>query len=97
MDNARFCRISSGSLSEALDQLITALDEGYITQDQMDQGRELFQAALARLDGYINYLTRGKQDNILCEPVGIYGIVETKEDPEFNISTSQPLNLEFNK
>ena len=59
-ENIQFCRHSRGSLSELIDQLITSLDEEYITQDEHDYGRELISKALALLNGYINYLSRQK-------------------------------------
>ena len=59
-ENIQFCRHSRGSLNELIDQLITSLDEEYITQDEHDHGRELISKALALLNGYINYLSRQK-------------------------------------
>lgn len=57
-ENIQLCRISRGSLNEALDHLYTALDEGYISQEIFDelytQGREVERV----LNGYINYLKR---------------------------------------
>lgn len=71
-DNARFCRISRGSLCEALDQLVTAHDDEYITDGEMAQGRELFDRVRAPLEGYITYLTGGREDSNLKEPAGEY-------------------------
>ena len=54
----QFCRISRGSLSEILDHLYTALDEGYITRDRFEnlykKGKEIERA----INGYISYLKR---------------------------------------
>jgi four helix bundle protein len=61
-ENVQFCRQSRGSLDELLDQLITALDEKYITQDEFKRGKELVDKSLALLNGYINYLLRAKQE-----------------------------------
>ena len=33
-ENVQFCRIARGSLSETLDHLITAFDDGYLNQDE---------------------------------------------------------------
>lgn len=74
LDNSRFCRIARGSLHEALDQLITANDKGLISDAELREGRELFQAALAPLEGYIAYLSRSKGDNLLNEPLAPYGL-----------------------
>jgi four helix bundle protein len=61
-ENVQFCRQSRGSLDELLDQLITALDEKYITEDEYKRGKVLVDKALALLNGYINYLLRAKQE-----------------------------------
>ncbi len=37
-ENAQFCRTSRGSLFELIDQLITSLDDGYITSDEYTHG-----------------------------------------------------------
>ena len=60
-ENIQFCRHSRGSLHELIDQLITSLDEEYIIQEDYEQGRSLIDRALALLNGYINYLSRQKQ------------------------------------
>ena len=60
-ENIQFCRISRGSLYELIDQLITSLDDGYITSEEYDTGRSLISRALALLNGYINYLGRQKE------------------------------------
>ena len=60
-ENIQFCRHSRGSLHELIDQLITSLDEKYITQEDYGQGRSLIDRALALLNGYINYLSRQKK------------------------------------
>ena len=55
-DNTRFCRYTKGSLTELVDQLITAQDEGYITAEEYKTGRELIDTAIRLLNGYTNYL-----------------------------------------
>lgn len=57
-ENIQFCRQSRGSLHELIDQLITSLDDGYITQEEYSQGRALLSNAIGLLNGYINYLVR---------------------------------------
>ncbi len=59
-ENIQFCRQARGSLQELIDQLVTARDEGYISQEAVDRGRALIGRALALLNGYINYLWRAK-------------------------------------
>ena len=60
-ENIQFCRHSRGSLHELIGQLITSLDEEYISKEDYEQGRSLIDRALALLNGYINYLSRQKQ------------------------------------
>ena len=59
-ENMQYCRQSRGSLNEIADQLITALDEEYISQAESTEGRPLIEKATALLNGYINYLGRAK-------------------------------------
>jgi len=63
-ENIQFCRQSRGSLHELIDQLITSLDDGFITKEDYSEGRSLINNALGLLNGYINYLIRckGKED-----------------------------------
>jgi four helix bundle protein len=61
-ENIQSCRMSRGSLYEILDQLITAKDEGYITEDVYLQFRGKTMSCLAILNGYINFLKR-QNDN----------------------------------
>ena len=60
-ENIQFCRHSRGSLHELIDQLITSLDDGFITQEEYSQGRTLILNAIGLLNGYINYLIRCKE------------------------------------
>ena len=60
-ENIQFCRISRGSLYELIDQLITSKDDCFITKEDYEKGRELISKALALLNGYINYLSRQKE------------------------------------
>ncbi len=64
MDNAKFCSNSRGSAWEVLDHLITANDEGMISEEMLAEGRELVNTAVKLLNGYMNYLKRAsKTDN----------------------------------
>jgi four helix bundle protein len=58
MDNAKYCSNSRGSCWETLDHLITANDEGFITEELLDQGRELVYTAVKLINGYMNYLQK---------------------------------------
>ena len=59
-ENMQFCRLSRGSLYELIDQLITSLDDKYITTEEYEKGRSLISKALPLLNGYIRYLSREK-------------------------------------
>jgi hypothetical protein len=47
---------------ELMDQLITALDEGYISKEEYTSNRNLLEKAKGLLNGYINYLNRAKKN-----------------------------------
>ncbi len=71
----QFCRQSRGSLTELIDHLIVANDEGYIIENELHQLRNDIDGCLAILNGFINYLTRAKsqsQDNKIHEPESFY-------------------------
>jgi four helix bundle protein len=56
-ENIQFCRISRGSLYETWDDLITCLEEGYLTKSGMEVFVTQINKCLAILNGYINYLS----------------------------------------
>ncbi len=58
LDNAKFCRNARGSCSEVLDHLITAHDEGLISDDLLAAGRSKVDRAMQVINGYIDYLRR---------------------------------------
>ncbi len=58
LDNARFCSNARGSCWETLDHLITAHDEGLISDTQLTQGRDLVHRAIKLLNGYMAYLSK---------------------------------------
>jgi four helix bundle protein len=62
-ENIQFCRQARGSLSETKDHLITAFDEGYITQVILDEQNEFVEKCTRMLNGYISYLKAAKTDN----------------------------------
>ncbi len=59
-ENIQFCRQGRGSLSETLDHLICAFDEGYITMEIMGTYRIIINNCLRILNGYIAYLVKAK-------------------------------------
>jgi four helix bundle protein len=62
-DNAKFCSNARGSIQEVLDHLITAHDEGLITDNQLSTGRNLVNPALRLLNGYMRYLKTTASNN----------------------------------
>ena len=59
-ENIQFCRVSRGSLYEIQDQLITALDEGYIdTKYYLEMKLKVVECTTI-LNGYIKYLKRAE-------------------------------------
>ena len=62
-ENLQFCRISRGSLYELIDDLITSVDEDFISQKDYQMGGDKISNALALLNGYISYLNRRITNN----------------------------------
>ncbi len=58
MDNAKFCSNARGSCHEVLDHLITGCDEGMITGEMLNHGRDLVDTANRLLNGYMAYLKK---------------------------------------
>jgi four helix bundle protein len=61
-ENIQFCRQARGSLEETKDHLITALDERYITQEELTDFLKQHEQCLKLLNGYIAYLKRKKNE-----------------------------------
>ena len=59
-ENIQFCRQSRGSLTETMDHMITAFDDGYITKEQLKEVNSDFKVCLKELNSYIKYLTNTK-------------------------------------
>jgi four helix bundle protein len=57
-DNARFCRMSKGSLNELKDHFIIANDEGYVDLECLIAKREQIDRCIQILNGYVNYLLK---------------------------------------
>ena len=73
-DNIRFCRMAKGSLYETQDHLVTARDEGYITEDQFKELFDRITRAITVLNGYVRYLNGLKASgSALSEPAAAYG------------------------
>lgn len=61
MDNRKYVGIARGSCFEVMDHLITARDEGLISDGLLGKGRGLEQEAIRLLNGYMSYLKRANQ------------------------------------
>ena len=61
-ENIQFCRTARGSINEVLDHLIVALDEQYITVEQLDDYRNEIKEIERMLNGYIAYLKKRKSE-----------------------------------
>jgi four helix bundle protein len=59
-ENIQFCRVARGSLTETLDHMIIALDEGYISDEDLNNFRHLYGSCLKLINGYIAYLKKAK-------------------------------------
>lgn len=57
-ENIQFCRQARGSLSEMLDHLNVALDEGFLNQETYQPVRAQLEQVWKVLNGFIAYLTR---------------------------------------
>lgn len=58
LDNSKFCSNARGSCHEVLDHLITAHDEGLISDLLFNSGRQKFENAKNLLNGYLSYLQK---------------------------------------
>ena len=77
----QFCRISRGSLTELLDHVIIAQDEGYLTPEEVKSYRLKIDKALALVNGLIRYLKRSQQEGRAEEPESIYVKAAGNETP----------------
>jgi len=60
-ENSQFCRQARGSLIETLDHLLCALDENYITEQQLNELRIQYENCIKLLNGYIGFLQKQKE------------------------------------
>lgn len=61
---------------EIWDDLITCLDDKYITEEKFKEGIALIEHAIKVLNGYLSYLEKAKANtisNIVKEPAETYG------------------------
>ncbi len=60
-ENIQYCRQARGSLTETMDHLITAFDEGYVQNDQLKIFNDDYKECLKELNIYIKYLKSAKE------------------------------------
>lgn len=60
-ENIQFCRMTRGSLTETLEQLITAYDEKYISEQDLLMLKTKIDSCGKLLNGCINYLKNSKK------------------------------------
>ena len=73
-ETIQFCRHARGSYYELIDHLIVALDEKYITNEQLQKVKESIGSGIAILNGYIRYLqnTKASYVSTVKEPEELY-------------------------
>lgn len=76
----QYCRQARGSLYETLDHLIVAEEQKYISKQQLDEFRVELSQCIAVLNGFINYLQKAKNSNLISEPEESYGTPHTIND-----------------
>lgn len=59
-ENIQFCRQARGSLTETLEHLITARDEGYIDEEMLLEAHRNYTGCLLQLNGYIKHIQNYK-------------------------------------
>ena len=66
-ENTQFCRQARGSLSETLDHLNVALDEGYLNDEKYNILRNKLEEVWKILNGYIAYLQKCAKNGVPVE------------------------------
>ena len=61
-DTRNFFVIARGSVTETMEQLTTAFDEKYITEEELKIGEEKCELVFKLINGYITYLDRAKKN-----------------------------------
>lgn len=61
-ENAKFCRISRGSLNEIIDHLIVANEEQYLSDKEFAELKIKTNKCILILNGYIKYLIKTKKE-----------------------------------
>lgn len=59
-ENIQFSRRARGSLTETMDHMIVAFDDGFINEGALKEINEEYKICLKELNGYIKYLKTAK-------------------------------------
>jgi four helix bundle protein len=59
-DTRNFFIIARGSVTETMEHLATASDEGYITEAELKKGDEMCETCFKLINGFISYLDKSK-------------------------------------
>lgn len=62
-ENIQSCRQNRGSLTETLEHMITAFDDGYINKEILSEINRDYEQCLKELNGYIKYLKPAKAED----------------------------------
>ena len=81
-DNVRLCRMAIGSVYETPDHLLTALDEGWMRDEEVKALMVQIEEAIITLNGYMRYLLRhvNNVSGQVSEPKENYGVLSGDED-----------------
>ena len=63
-DTRHFFIIARGSVTETMEQLTTAFDEQYLTEEELKAGEEKCEVVFKLINGYIAYLDRSKKQEL---------------------------------
>ena len=63
-DTRNFFIISRGSVTETMEQLTTAFDEKYITEEELKMGEDKCEHVFKLINGYIAYLDNSKKQGV---------------------------------
>ncbi|MEP7236988.1 MAG: four helix bundle protein [Ferruginibacter sp.] len=64
-DTRNFFIIARGSVTETMEQLTTAFDEKYISEEELKIGEEKCELVFKLINGYIAYLDKSKKQALL--------------------------------
>lgn len=60
-ENIQFCRLARGSLTETMEHLITAFDDGFIVEDVLKDFNKDYKLCLKEINTYVKYLKTVKE------------------------------------